>query len=118
MSQALFKENYHGVLSHDGWVRVAKFKITGKILNISNKGLVQVSAKSKKSYVCDVHKNLKKDVKFMNVGDIVGVKWNCGRPYIVGYKKSTAKDVEYKPTGDEAISENTNWIMFFKDMGL
>ena len=115
MNRAVFNENYHGILTHDGWVKVAKFNITAKILNIQSNSKIQVRGNTGKgSYLCDVHKNLKKDVKFMDIDDLVGIRWNCGNPYIVGYKKSTAQEIEPAPTGDMAVSENMDWITFFK----
>ncbi len=114
MSQsAVFKENFHGVLTHDGWIKVAKFHITGKILNIQGKK-IQVKHNGKNSYSCNVHKNLIKDIKYMDKGDTVGIKWNCGRPYVVAYRKATAEQIVDNPTGDMPVSENMDWISFFK----
>lgn len=113
-----FNENYHGILTHDGWVKVAKFNITAKVLNVNPAGKnVLISAKKgKKSYVCNFHKNLMGDIKFLEKGDTVGIKWNCGKPYVVGYRKANYDLLNPKATGDKAVSEN--WIMFFKDMEL
>ena len=117
MSNKAFKENYHGILTHDGWIRVAKFNITAKILNIQGNGKIQVRGNTGKgSFICDVHKKLRKDIKFMAENDLVGIKWNCGNPYVVGYRKSSAQDNIVNPTGDMAVSENMDWMNFFKKM--
>ena len=119
MNNKAFKENYHGILTHDGWIRVAKFNITAKILNIQGNGKIQVRGNTGKgSFICDVHKKLRKDIKFMDENDLAGIKWNMGRPYIVGFKKSTAQDITPAPTGDMAVSENMDWMNFFKKMGM
>lgn len=109
----VFKENYHGILTHDGWVKVAKFNITAKILNIQG-NKIQVRGTGKGSFICEVHKNLRKDIKFMEENDLVGIRWNCGNPYVVGYRKSSAQDNIINPTGDIAVSENMDWMNFFK----
>lgn len=118
MSQnASFKENFHGVLDHEGWIKVAKFNIRARIKNIQGNGKIQVRGNTGKgSYLCDVHKNLRKDIKFMDINDFVGIKWNMGRPYIVAYRKAAAKDSVPAPTGDGAVSENMDWIDFFSKM--
>lgn len=115
MSQsAVFKENYHGVLCHDGWIKVAKFNVQATILNIQGKK-IQAKTKGNKSIICNIHKNLTKDIRYMDIGDTVGIKWNCGRPYIVGYRKSTAEDdTGDAHTGDAPVSENMDWISFFE----
>ncbi len=110
----IFSENYNGILTHDGWVKVAKFNITAKILNIQDKTVTVKN--SKKSYNCDIHKNLLKDVVYMEKGDLAGIKWNMGKPYVVVYQKQTAKPVEENPTGDAPT--NTNWIYFYDKMEL
>ena len=116
MSQsAVFKENFHGVLCHDGWIKVAKFNVQATILNIQGKK-IQAKTKKNKSIICDIHKNLIKDIRYMDIGDSVGIKWNCGRPYVVGYRKSTAEDTDAAHTGDAPVSENMDWIEFFNKM--
>ena len=116
MSQsAVFKENFHGVLCHDGWIKVAKFNVQATILNIQGKK-IQAKTKKNKSIICDIHKNLTKDIRYMDIGDSVGIKWNCGRPYVVAYRKAAAKDSVPAPTGDGAVSENMDWIEFFNKM--
>lgn len=106
MNQNIFKENYHGILTHDGWVKVAKFNIISKILNIQNQLITVTSNKDGNSYHCHLHKNLVKDLKFMEVGDEVGVRWNCGRPYIVAFRKAGYDTFTGKESGDLPIQKN------------
>ena len=112
-----FKENYHGILGHDGWIKVAKFNITAKVLNIDNKGQILVKGYTGKgSYLCKTHKNLKADIKFLDVGDTVGIKWNLGNPYVVGFRKAGYDTFAGKPTGDFPVHESgkADWLKFFK----
>ena len=117
-----YSENFHGVLTHDGWVRVAKSNITAKIVNIyrDNIRVKQFNTTKNKmvQYNCIVHKNLRQDIKYLAVNDTVSVKFNCGRPYIVGYRKADAKDDTTQDNGDRAVSENMDWITFFEEMDL
>lgn len=113
-----FNENYNGILTHNGWVKVAKFNITAKILNVNPEGKnIQVKGKKGKgSYICDVHKNLIGDIKFLDVDDTVGIKWNMGKPYVVGYRKKSYDNLHPQQTGDKPVSEN--WTYFFDRMEL
>ena len=104
-----FKENHHGILNHDGWVKVAKSNITAKILSI-NKDKIQVKG-NKGAYVCDVHKNLLDDLFYMNSGDTVSVKWRNGTPFIVGYCKKEIITNE-NTTTDQPIVED-KFVKFF-----
>ena len=113
-----FKENYHGVLSHDGWIKVAKFTITAKILNIGN-GKIRVEGRTGKgNYTCELHKNLKDDLKFMAKNDQVGIKWNCGKPYVVAYRKANFDNSRSVDTGDFPVFNNGkgDWITFFREI--
>lgn len=116
-SSATFNENYHGVLCHDGWIKVAKFKVASEILNITGKR-IQVKTNGNRSIICNVHKNLLKDIRYMDVGDTVGIKWNCGRPYIVAYRKASAQESSENNTGDGPVSENMDWMTFFRKMDM
>ena len=115
-----FKENYHGVLSHDGWTRVQKGKITATVVNIQN-GLIRVEHFNKKNrivqYDCNLHKNLTADLDFISVGDTVSVKWNCGSPYIVGYYKNNSDEIPNETIFDCCVSENKTWLDFFNKDG-
>lgn len=113
-----YKENYHGILCHDGWVKVAKSPIIAKIINIQGQIIRVKSYNMTKSkfmqYNCYLHKNLKKDLRYLAINDTVSIKWNKGNPYIVGYRKADAEeDIGVNSNTDQPISENMNWIDFF-----
>ena len=109
-----FNENFHGILTHNGWVKVAKFSIIGSIKNISNNDEIFVKTRTGKVH-CDIHKDLKDDLKFMDIGDSVGVKWNCGKAYVVGYRKKNFDEFMGNNTGDLPVSENSNWVNWSDD---
>lgn len=113
-----FKQNFHGILSHDGWIRVAKSNITAKVVNIQGKHIRVKSYNTTKNktvqYNCNLHKNLQGDLKYIGLNDTVSIKWNMGKPYIVGYRKANADDTPTEPTGDKPVSENMDWISFFR----
>ena len=113
-----YKENYHGILCHDGWIRVAKSPITARITNIQGKNVRVKSYNAKKNsivqYNCFIHKLLLKDLKFLAINDTVSVKWQLGKPYIVGYRKADAYDDVVTKTGDKPVSENMDWTDFFR----
>ena len=52
-----FKENYHGILSHDGKIQVAKADVEQTVTGIY-KNEVAVKGVGKK-YLCQIHKDLK-----------------------------------------------------------
>ena len=112
----VFSENYHGILTHDGWIKVAKFRITAKVLDIGKTTILVKGKTGKKSYHCNIHKNLKSDIKFLDVGDTVGIKWNMGRPYIVAFRKLGYDTFSGKSTGDFPIHNNgkLDWLEFFE----
>ena len=112
----VFSENYHGILTHDGWIKVAKFRITAKVLDIGKTTILVKGKTGKKSYHCNIHKNLKTDNKFLDGGDTVGIKWNMGRPYIVAFRKLGYDTFSGKSTGDFPIHNNgkLDWLEFFE----
>lgn len=112
-AKSSFSENYHGILTHDGWTKVAKFIITAKILNIQRKTVTVKGKNGKGSYHCSVHKNLLKDIRFMQPNDDVGIKWNMGKPYIVAYRKANYDNSLGVVTGDCEVTSNDDWINFF-----
>lgn len=107
-----FKENYHGVLTHDGSVKVAKSNITAKILDINGR---TVLVKNKQgSYPCEIHKDMYPLMRYVEKGDTAFVKWRNGKSWFIGYQKKNADKTENKPTGDKPVSENMDWISFFR----
>lgn len=102
MSQ--FKENYNGILSHDGSIKVAKSEVFGKILNIQGNDVLLRSRL--KSYHAEIHKDLIGLMDFVEVGDLGYVKWRNGKCWLVGFKKSK------KPKKSTSKNE---WQNFFGD---
>lgn len=109
-----FNNNYHGILNHDGSIKVAKSKIKGKILYFDERSVLVRSRI--KSYVCLIHKDLLPMMKFCKVGDTAHVKFRNGEAWIVGYTKQDAKPVTENPTGDKEVSSNMDWMNFFNTM--
>ena len=113
--QSLFNSNHDGVLTHDGWVKVAKSNITGKITNIQGNTIRVKSYHVKKGRMiqvnCLLHKRLLPDKRYLSVNDTVSIKRNMKHYYIVGYRKSDAEEVVENTTLDDyPVSENLNWI--------
>ena len=106
-----FKYNFHGVIDHNGSVKVAQTSIRAEILHIhknKNNETINVLVKGrKKSYVCQIHKNLKKDMIFVEKGDCAWIKWRNGTAWIVGFQKQKA----YKQEIDISNTENLNKFM-------
>ena len=113
----IFKENYHGVLTHDGAIKVAKTNITAKILYIGD-DTVLVKGNKPNSYHCEIHKDLYSLLDYCDVGDTAFVKFKWGTPWIVGFMKKNADKTELKPTGDAPVHESgkMDWISFFDNM--
>lgn len=107
-----FTENYFGILTHDGCVKVAKTETTGQILNIEKRSVLVKSRKN--SYVCEIHKDLYPLMRYVNVGDLAFVKFRKGKSWMVGYQKKTADKTAGKPTGDKPVSENMDWSDFMR----
>ena len=113
---SVFKENYHGILTHNGEIKVAKTEITGKILNINERNVLVKSRT--KSYVCEIHKDLYPLMRYVCKGDLGYIKFRKGIAWFVGYRKQNADNTPTKPTGDKPVSENTDWIAFFNKMDM
>ena len=112
---SLFNSNHDGILTHDGWVKVAKSKITGKITNIQGNTIRVKSYHVKKGRMiqvnCLLHKRLLPDKRYLSINDTVSIKRNCSQYYIVGYRKADADNIVENTTLDDfATSENTHWI--------
>lgn len=112
------QENYFGILNHNGELKVAKTEIKATILHINkdkNGKILDVLVKGRKgSYVCDIHKNIRKDMLFVEEGDCAFVKWNRGKPYFVGFQKKKA--YENERIQDRYIDEkgNCDWQSFLE----
>ena len=112
---SLFNSNHDGIIQHNGWVKVAKSKITGKITNIQGNTIRVKSYHVQKGRMiqvnCLLHKRLLPDKRYLSINDTVSIKRNCSQYYIVGYRKADADNITRNTTLDDfATSENTHWI--------
>ena len=99
-----FKENYCGVLDHQGCIKVAGYDVpaTIKYINIIDGECHDVLVKnSKKSYVAKIHKDLLENMIFCEIGDTAFIKFKQGKAWITGFRK--AKDKWIKNNVDEEI---------------
>ena len=109
-----FKSNYHGLLDHDGWIKVAKANVKGEILYF-DKTHVRVKSKTgKHGYNCNIHKDMKEFLYLLDIGDEALIKWKSGKPYFVGFRKRNYDKVIMNTCSDFHVSENTNWLDFFR----
>ena len=86
-SQNQFKENYHGILTHNGEIKVAKGDVEQKILYIDDDGIVLVDD-GKKAYQTIIHDNLLSLIQYAAEGDIGLIKFIRGEAFIVGFRKN------------------------------
>lgn len=83
--QTTFKKNHDGILNHDGSIRVEKtFDVMQKIVYVNKNEIHLQNSKGKKYRA---YKHAKLDLTFAEKGDTAFVKFNCGKPYVVGFKK-------------------------------
>ena len=81
-----FEDNYHGILTHKGEIKVAKEDIKQEIIYIDDEGIVLVDG-GKKAYPTIIHDKLLSLIHYASEGDIGLVKFIRGEAYIVGFKK-------------------------------
>ena len=86
-SQNQFKENYHGILTHNGEIKVAKGDIEQKILYIDDDGIILVDG-GKKAYQTIIHDNLLSLIQYAAEGDIGLIKFIRGEAFMVGFRKN------------------------------
>lgn len=80
-----FVQNYNGILTHDGWVKVAEGNVKQKILHL-NKDNVLVKGR-RNSYTCSIHVELYPLIRFITPGDIGLIKFRNGCGWLVGFHK-------------------------------
>ena len=90
-SQNQFKENYHGILTHNGEIKVAKGDVEHEILYIDDDGIVLVDG-GKKAYQTIIHSKLLALIQYAKEGDIGFVKFIRGEAYLVGFRKNKMED--------------------------
>ena len=86
-SQNQFKENYHGILTHNGEIKFAKGDVEQEILYIDDDGIVLVDG-GKKAYQTIIHDKLLSLIQYAAEGDIGLIKFIKGESYIVGFRKN------------------------------
>ncbi len=87
-----FKDNYHGILTHNGEIKVAKGDVEQIILHIDDNGTVLVMGR-KKAYVTLIHAKLMSLIHYASKGDIGFVKFRRGEAFLVGFRKTNRDDI-------------------------
>ena len=82
-----FKDNYHGILTHKGEIKVAKGDVEQEILHIDDNGTVLVMGR-KKAYTTLIHVKLLPLIQYAAKGDVGFVKFRRGEAFIVGFRKN------------------------------
>ena len=82
-----FENNYHGILTHNGEIKVAKGDVEQKILHIDDNGTVLVMGR-KKAYSTLIHVKLLPLIQYAAKGDIGFIKFRRGEAFIVGFRKN------------------------------
>lgn len=89
MTQTTFKKSSDGILNHDGSIKVEKtFDVMQTITYIKGN---EVHVKNSKGKKYRAMKHAKLDLTFAEVGDTAFIKFNCGKPYCIGFKKEMRK---------------------------
>ena len=86
-----FKDNYHGILTHKGEIKVAKGDVEQEILYIDDDGIVLVDG-GKKAYQTSIHSKLLGLIHYATEGDIGLIKFIRGEAFIVGFRKNKRND--------------------------
>ena len=86
-----FENNYHGILTHNGEIKVAKGDVEQVILHIDDNGTVLVKGR-KKAYPTLIHAKLLSLIQYASKGDIGFVKFRRGEAFIVGFRKTNRDD--------------------------
>lgn len=82
-----FQENFHGILTHNGEIKVAKGDVEQEILYIDDDGIVLVDV-GKKAYQTLIHSKLLGLIHYATEGDIGLIKFIRGEAFIVGFRKN------------------------------
>lgn len=87
--QTFFKKSTDGILNHDGSVRVSETFDVMQTVAYCNGEQIMLQNKAGNKY--PAHKHQKLDLTFCEVGDTALVKFRCGKPYVIGFKKEMRK---------------------------
>ena len=82
-----FEDNFCGILTHSGEVKIAKGDVEQEILYIDDDGIVLVDG-GKKAYQTAIHSKLLPLIHYATAGDIGFIKFIRGEAYIVGFRKN------------------------------
>lgn len=86
IDQNQFEDNYHGILTHKGEIKVAKGDVEHEIIYIDDDGIVLVDG-GKKAYQTIIHSKLLSLIQYASEGDIGLIKFMRGEAFIVGFRK-------------------------------
>ena len=82
-----FEDNFHGILTHKGEIKIAKGDTEQEIIYIDDDGIVLVDG-GKKAYQTLIHSKLLSLIHYAAEGDIGFVKFIRGEAYLVGFRKN------------------------------
>lgn len=82
-----FEDNFCGILTHSGEVKIAKGDVEQEILYIDDEGIVLVDG-GKKAYQTVIHSKLLPLIHYATAGDTGFIKFIRGEAYIVGFRKN------------------------------
>ena len=82
-----FENNYNGILTHKGEIKVAKGDVEQEILHIDDNGTVLVMGREE-SYSTLIHVKLLPLIHYAAKGDVAFVKFRRGEAFIVGFRKN------------------------------
>lgn len=82
-----FEDNFHGILTHSGEVKIAKGDVEQEILYLDDDGIVLVDG-GKKAYQTLIHSKLLPLIQYATAGDTGFIKFIRGEAYIVGFRKN------------------------------
>ncbi len=86
-----FEDNFHGILTHRGEVKIAKGDVEQVILYIDDDGIILVDG-GKKAYQTLIHSKLLSLIHYAAEGDTALVKFIRGEAFIVGFRKNKRED--------------------------
>ena len=86
-----FEDNFHGILTHRGEVKIAKGDVEQEILYIDDDGIILVDG-GKKAYQTLIHSKLLSLIHYATEGDTALVKFIRGEAFIVGFRKNKRGD--------------------------
>lgn len=86
-----FEDNYHGILTHNGEIKVAKGDVEQIILHIDDNGTVLVRG-TKSSYSTLIHAKLLPLINYATKGDTAFIKFRRSEAFIVGFRKKKRVD--------------------------